>query len=88
MTVPQTSFVVAWDDQRRNQQSFFDQRTGVYAARVSESGTVLDPPGSSFRTDPTPRRAAAILSAPGVSYVASTRFMLTPPFDSTASASA
>lgn len=77
-----TSFVVAWDDQR-NQASFFDARTDIYGARVSEAGAVLDPAGLPLYAGPQGDATAAILSTPdGVSYVASARFETTPPFDS------
>jgi hypothetical protein len=77
-----STFVVAWDDQR-NQQSFFDARTDVYAARVSESGTVLDLQGFPIQNGPDGEATPAILSTPdGVSYVASTRFVTAPPLDS------
>jgi len=76
-----TTFVVAWDDQR-NQRSFYDARTDIYGTRVSESGTVFDPVGFPIYVGPQ-GASAAILSKPnGVSFVASTRFVTEPPFDS------
>jgi len=37
-------FVVVWED-KRNSEIYFDERTDLYAARVSEGGVVLDPDG-------------------------------------------
>jgi hypothetical protein len=69
-----TNFVVAWDDQR-NQGAFFDERTDIYGARVTEAGTVLDPTGFPIYVGPQGDATAAILSrADGVSFVASARF--------------
>jgi len=77
-----SSFVVAWDDQR-NQGSFFDERTDVYAARVAESGALLDPNGFVIQASPDGDATAAILSRPnGQSLVASARFITTQPYDS------
>jgi hypothetical protein len=77
-----STFVVAWDDQR-DQTSFFDERTDIYGARVSESGTVLDPIGFPIVAGPHGEAVAAILSTPGgVSHVASSRFTISPQFDS------
>jgi len=76
-----TDFVVTWDDQR-NQQSFYDQRTDIYATRVSESGVVRDPAGLAILNGANAEASGAILSRPGVSYVASARFTISPPMDS------
>jgi len=77
-----TSFVVAWDDQR-NQAAFFDERTDVYGARVTETGTVLDPGGFPIYAGPQGDATAAILSrTDGVSFVASARFETDAPLDS------
>jgi hypothetical protein len=76
-----SNFVVAWDDQR-NQGAFFDERTDIYGARVSETGTVLDPAGFPIYAGPQGDATAAILSRPdGVSFVACARFQTTSPFD-------
>jgi len=76
-----TSFVVAWDDQR-NQGAFFDERTDIYGARVSEAGTVLDPSGFPIYVGPQGDATAAILSrSDGASFVASARFQTSSPFD-------
>lgn len=76
------NFVVAWDDQR-NQSTFFDERTDIYAARVSSGGTVLDPTGIPVVVDPNAAAVAAVLSrADGTSLVASARFALGEGFDS------
>ena len=77
-----TNFVVAWDDQR-NQDSFFDERTDIYGTHVSEAGVVLEPSGFPIYAGADGDAAAAILSrVDGVSFVASARFLTTPPFDS------
>lgn len=77
-----STFIVAWDDQR-NQASFFDARTDVYGARVSESGAVLDPAGFPIHASPHGDASAAILSQPnGVSFAAATRFLPNAQFDS------
>lgn len=51
------TFVVAWDDQR-NQATFYDARTDIYATRVSEQGVVLDSPA--FAIGAAPEGDAAI----------------------------
>lgn len=76
-----TTFVVTWDDQR-NQRSFYDARTDIYGTRVSETGTVLDPGGFPIHVGPQVASAALLSRPNGVSYVASTRFVTVPPFDS------
>lgn len=75
------TFIVAWDDQR-NQQSFFDARTDAYAARVSETGIVLD--SSAFAVDRGPGVAAVALHSrgDGMTLAAAARFETTPPLDS------
>jgi len=76
------TFVVAWDDQRQ-QSHFFDERSDVYAARVTESGSVLDPSGLPIAVGANPIATAAILSRPdGATFVASTRLYADPGFDS------
>lgn len=76
-----TMFVVAWDDQR-NQRSFYDARTDVFGTRVSETGVVLD--STSFPIFVGPQGcAASMVSKPfGTSFLALTRFVTDPPFDS------
>ncbi len=75
------TFVVAWDDQR-NQGSFFDERTDVYAARVTEAGVVLDPGAFPVYVGPQGDGTGAIVAGGGVSYVVSARFTVAPPVDS------
>jgi len=76
------TFVVAWDDQR-NQSAFFDARTDIYGARVSETGVVLDPSAFPIHVGPNGDASGAILSgANGVSYVASARFVTDASFSS------
>lgn len=75
------NFVVVWDDQR-HQQSFFDERTDIYGARVSEAGVVLDPTGFPITVGPQGDATAAILSrADGMTFVASARFQTAAPYD-------
>lgn len=45
-----SEFVAAWDD-RRNQAAFYDDRTDIYGARISEAGVVLDPSGFPILND-------------------------------------
>lgn len=75
------NFVVVWDDQR-HQEAFFDERTDVYATRVSEDGVVLDPQGIPVVTGAQGDATAALLSrSDGVSYVASARFQTSSTLD-------
>lgn len=65
-----TDFVVVWDDQR-NQETFFDERTDIYGARVTPAGVVRDPDGFVVRAGPQGDATTTILShANGVSFVA------------------
>lgn len=70
-------FVVAWEDQR-NQTAFFDQRTDIYGARLSETGTVLDPSGFAIIAGPDAETTAGILSHDGLSLVSSARYIPSP----------
>lgn len=75
-------FVVAWDDQR-NQHAFFDERTDIFAARVTEAGDVLDPQAFAVSANPNADAVAAIACRPdGRSLVACARFVTQAPFDS------
>ncbi len=76
-----TNFLVAWDDQR-NQQSFFDDRTDIYATRVSEAGVVLDPAGFPVLNGANGEASASMISLNGSTLIASTRFVLSGGFDS------
>ncbi|MBN8643634.1 MAG: hypothetical protein J0L61_00135 [Planctomycetes bacterium] len=77
-----SEFVVAWDDQR-NQASFYDARTDVFAARVSESGVVTDPAAIGVVCGVEGDLSPALLSTPdGRTLVSTTRFTLTGPEDS------
>ncbi len=75
------TFIVAWEDQR-NQSSFFDARTDVYAARVSESGVVLDNPAFAVAAGPQGDADPAIVSSDGVTFIASSRFTVNGTYDS------
>lgn len=44
-----TEFVAAWEDQR-HAVSYFDWRTDIFGARISATGTVLDPAGVPLAT--------------------------------------
>jgi hypothetical protein len=69
-----TDFVVVWEDQR-NQEAFFDERTDIYAARVTPAGVVRDPSGFVIHAGAQGDAAAAVLSRTnGVSHVAWTGF--------------
>jgi hypothetical protein len=68
---------------QRNQVSFFDQRTDIYGARVSETGAVLDPEGFPISTTLQGDVTPAILGRyDGYALVASARFLPAPQFDS------
>jgi hypothetical protein len=76
------AFIVAWDDQR-NQESFFDARTDVYAARVSETGAVIDTTAFAVDSGEQARASPALLPRQGRStLVAAARFTVTSGFDS------
>ncbi len=75
------AFVVAWEDQR-HQASFYDGRTDVYGARVSEAGVVLDPAGFPVAVSPDAVAAPSILGGAGWALVASSRLNLQAGFDS------
>lgn len=73
-----TTFVVAWDDQR-NQGSFFDERTDVYSARVTETGEVLDIDAFPVCASPNGDASPAMLStSDGSVLIATARFTTTP----------
>jgi len=75
-------FVVAWEDQRK-QTTFFDARTDIFAARVSEAGVVSDPAGLPVECGPQGDLGAALLAtSDGRTLISSTRFTLDSPLDS------
>jgi hypothetical protein len=74
-------FIVAWDDQR-NQQSFFDARTDIYATRVSDAGVVLDPAGVPIANGTDSEAGAAMITRNGSTLVTSARFVTTQGYDS------
>jgi hypothetical protein len=66
-------FVAAWEDQR-NQATFYDGRTDVYAARVSAAGELLDVSAFGVETGqrPAARPALApVLGTPGAALIVS-----------------
>lgn len=75
-------FVVTWDDQR-HQSVFFDERTDIYAARVTETGTVVDPAGIPIQVGPDAIAVAAVFAEPGMpTFIAGARLLAEPGFDS------
>lgn len=58
------NFLVAWDDQR-GQAAYFDDRTDIYAARVSPAGVVLDPDGFAVQAGTEGDATVALLCRPG-----------------------
>jgi hypothetical protein len=69
-----TNFIVAWDDQR-NQVTFFDARTDIYAARVTTAGTLLDTTPIEVVRGQYGDALAALLSDNGTTYLASSRMV-------------
>ncbi len=66
-------FVVAWED-RRNEVIYFDQRSEVYASRVSERATVLDPSGFAFGGRAEPELLPALAGFQGKTLIAASSF--------------
>lgn len=73
-------FVAAWED-LRNSVAFFDERTDIYGARISESGTVLDPAGFEIATNAIPERQPVLASAAGDTLLAASIFRDAAPFN-------
>ncbi len=76
-----TEFLVAWDD-KRNAARFFDERTDVYGARVSEGGVVLDPAGFAVADSPFPEQLPAVAGRNGGAVLAASLFRSGTPFAS------
>jgi hypothetical protein len=77
-----TQFVTVWDD-NRNAVKFFDQRTDLYGARVSETGTVIDASGFAIANAALPEQLPSIASrADGRSILAASLFRTGEPFAS------
>jgi hypothetical protein len=77
-----TQFMVAWDD-NRNAMRFFDERTDLFAARVSEDGAVLDPMGFAIADGRVPEQLPALASlGDGRSILAASLFRTGAPFAS------
>jgi len=76
-----SAFIVAWDDQR-HQSQFYDERTDVYAARVSEAGAVLDPAGLPLIVQPDGDASPSLLRVGGLTFTTTTRFTTTAGYDS------
>jgi large repetitive protein len=76
-----TNFIVAWDDQR-NQASFFDDRTDVYAVRVSTAGALVDAVPFPVVDRPGVECSPALVSVGGGFYAWTTRYVTDGAFDS------
>jgi len=57
-------FLAAWEDQR-NQVTFYDGRTDVYAARISAAGVLLDPVSFALETGAAPQARPALAAVAG-----------------------
>jgi hypothetical protein len=69
-----TQFLMVWDD-CRNSVRFFDERTDLYGARVTEEGSVLDLGGFVVANDAVPEQLPALTSqADGRSILAASLF--------------
>jgi PKD repeat protein len=66
-------FVVVWEDMR-NAEDYFDKRTDLFGARISVTGTVLDPLGVPVATDAAPEWQPALASAGGNTLLATSIF--------------
>jgi hypothetical protein len=75
-----THFLVSWDDQR-NQNSFFDDRTDVYAVRITEAGQLTSAPFLLVDRDGE-ECTPAVASQNGLVLAATSRFATTDGFDS------
>ena len=69
-----SEFVVAWED-LRTAETFFDERTDVYTARVSESGSVLDAEAFEVFDEQTPTREPRLATFSGRTLLAAGRFL-------------
>lgn len=67
------NFLVAWED-RREAMSFFDERSDVYAARISEAGTLLDPGAFPIASGVDPAVAPNVASGDGDTLVGVSHF--------------
>jgi hypothetical protein len=75
-------FVVVWQT-KQNAVRFFDERTDLYGARVTEGGVVLDPSAFVVADDAMPEQLPALASrADGRSILAASLFRQGPPFAS------
>lgn len=74
-------FIVAWEDQRE-QAAFYDLRTDVYAARVTEAGSVVDVSSISIKSDEHGVVEPALVSRDGVTLIATAQMIDEPTLDS------
>ncbi|MDH3298042.1 MAG: PKD domain-containing protein, partial [Gemmatimonadota bacterium] len=72
-------FVAAWED-LRNSVAFFDERSDIYAARIDESGTLLDPLGFEVATTPLPEKQPVLASAGGDTLLGASIFRDSAPY--------
>lgn len=56
------NFLVVWEDMRNN-SVFFDRRTDLYGAQVSEAGTLLDPTGFPVQIGALPEQQPALVTS-------------------------
>jgi PKD repeat protein len=74
-----SEFVVAWED-KRNAVIYFDERTEVFAARVSEAGVLDDPDGFAFGDAARPEILPAVAGVGGGTLIAASSFRDAPAF--------
>lgn len=66
-------FLMAWED-RREAAAFFDERSDVYAARIAEDGTLVDPAGFPVASGDDPAITPHVVSAEGDTLVGASIF--------------
>lgn len=76
-----SEFLLVWED-NRNAAAFFDERTDIYAARVSAGGAVLDPAGFPVASSALPEQLPALASLGGTSVIAASLFQDRAPYAS------
>ncbi len=72
-------FLAAWED-LRNAQSFFDERTDIYAARVAEDGTILDPAAFALAAGVESEQQPVLAQVGGLSLAATSDFRTDAPY--------
>lgn len=66
-------FFVAWED-RREAEAFFDERSDIYAARITEDGMLVDPDAFPLADGSSPSVQPNVVSADGDTLVAGALF--------------